>query len=157
MTSIGSSAFYGCSGLTSFTIPSSVTSIAVDAFRGCGNLSSITVDNSNTVYDSRDNCNAIIKKTTNELIIGCKGTVIANTRKTHRRRRKERQGKIEDADRLPRYTAHHPGKDIRRKRGFPQKMAWRESLPRKDSLTHRRCPATRSPNGRTMGLRLYRC
>ena len=77
--SIGSSAFYGCSGLTSFNVPSSVTSIAVDAFRGCSNLSSIIVENSNTVYDSRDNCNAIIKKATNELIIGCKSTVIPNT------------------------------------------------------------------------------
>jgi hypothetical protein len=38
VTSIGYSAFYGCSGLTSITIPNSVTSIADDAFEGCTSL-----------------------------------------------------------------------------------------------------------------------
>lgn len=37
-TSIGSSAFAGCSGLTSVTIPDSVTSIAGSAFAGCSGL-----------------------------------------------------------------------------------------------------------------------
>jgi len=40
---------------------------------------SITVDSNNTVYDSRNNCNAIIKTSTNELIQGCKNTVIPNS------------------------------------------------------------------------------
>ena len=35
VTSIGGKAFYKCSGLTSITIPNSVTSIGVGAFRGC--------------------------------------------------------------------------------------------------------------------------
>ena len=37
-TSIGSWAFYNCSGLTSIVIPGSVTSIGDDAFYGCNNL-----------------------------------------------------------------------------------------------------------------------
>ena len=43
VTSIGESVFFGCSGLTSFTIPSSVTSIGWGAFCGCSGLTSIYV------------------------------------------------------------------------------------------------------------------
>ena len=44
-TSIGDYAFYNCSGLTSITIPGSVTSIGSSAFSSCGNLEKVTVDN----------------------------------------------------------------------------------------------------------------
>ena len=78
VTSIGISAFSGRSGLTSLTIPNSVTSIS-DAFRSCSGLTSITVESGNTTYDSRDNCNAIIETSTNTLIAGCMNTTIPNS------------------------------------------------------------------------------
>ena len=101
VTAIGDGAFCGCSGLTSITIPNSVTTIGEGAFFGCTGLTSITipksvtkigdgiftatgletiiVENSNPVYDSRDNGNAIIETKTNTLIAGCKNTVIPSS------------------------------------------------------------------------------
>ena len=101
ISSIGSSAFYGCSGLTSVTIPENVTSIGYGAFCGCSSLTSITIPNSvtsigdhafsgcnltfikvendNPIYDSRDNSNAIIVTASNNLIRGCKNTIIPNS------------------------------------------------------------------------------
>ena len=64
-------AFTGCTGLTSITIPNSVTNIASTAFDACTGLTSIVVESGNPEYDSRDNCNAIIRKSDNTLIFGC--------------------------------------------------------------------------------------
>ncbi len=52
VTSIGSSAFKDCSGLTSVTIPNSVTSIGYEAFRDCSSLTSVTIPNSVTSIDA---------------------------------------------------------------------------------------------------------
>jgi len=48
VTSIGSSTFSNCYGLTSITIPNSVTSIGIGAFSDCSGLTSITIPNSVT-------------------------------------------------------------------------------------------------------------
>ena len=79
VTSIGYGAFYNCSGLTSVTIGNSVTSIGYGAFSGCSGLTSVTVDKNNETYDSRNNCNAIIETSMNNLVVGCKNTTIPNS------------------------------------------------------------------------------
>ncbi len=76
ITSIGRYAFSNCTGLTAITIPNSVTNIDVEAFSGCTSLTSMVIESGNTIYDSRDNCNAIIETATNTLTHGCKTTVI---------------------------------------------------------------------------------
>lgn len=48
ITSIGDSAFMGCSGLTSINIPDGVTSIKNGTFLGCSSLTSINIPNSVT-------------------------------------------------------------------------------------------------------------
>lgn len=101
VTTIDQYAFYGCSCLASVSIPTSVTTIGVSAFSrtaitsinipnsvnkiyynafdNCKKLAEITVESGNTVYDSRDNCNAIIETATNTLVTGCMNTVIPNS------------------------------------------------------------------------------
>ena len=79
VTSIGNYAFHSCTLLTSINIPASVTFIGERVFNWDSNITSITVDEENTIYDSRNNCNAIIETSTNTLVAGCKETIIPNT------------------------------------------------------------------------------
>ena len=53
VTSIGDGAFDDCTGLTSITIPNSITSIGDGAFDGCTGLTSITIPNSITSIEGR--------------------------------------------------------------------------------------------------------
>ena len=77
VTEIGDYAFYGCSGFTGgLNIHDAVTSIGSNAFSGCSNFETITVDTGNSFYDSREDCNALINTLTDELVFGCKNTVI---------------------------------------------------------------------------------
>ena len=83
VASIGEGAFADCIDLTSITIPESVNSISCGfreaVFDNCSNLYEIIVDENNKVYDSRENCNAIIETETNTLIAGCMNTVIPDS------------------------------------------------------------------------------
>ena len=71
--------FYNFKNVTSIEIPNSVTNIGEIAFRGCSSLTSIKVDSGNKVYDSREDCNAIIETATNTLVIGFMNTIIPST------------------------------------------------------------------------------
>ncbi|MDY6258156.1 MAG: leucine-rich repeat domain-containing protein [Bacteroidaceae bacterium] len=51
----------------------------MEAFSHCSSLASITVDEKNSIYDSRDDCNAIIETSSNTLIVGCQKTIIPNS------------------------------------------------------------------------------
>lgn len=79
VTTIWGWAFQGCTSLTSVEIPSSVTDLDGDVFVNCSALTSIVVAADNPIFDSRDNCNAIIKTATNELVVGCQTTVIPSS------------------------------------------------------------------------------
>lgn len=76
---ITSGCFYYYSELESVTIPNSVISIGESSFAGCTGLETVVVGGGNSIYDSRNNSNAIIETITNTLISGCKNTIIPNT------------------------------------------------------------------------------
>jgi hypothetical protein len=76
LTSIGQQAFEHCP-LTSVYVPASVNSINNNPFVS-ESIETIEVDPMNATYDSRNACNAIIRKSDNKLISGCKNTVIPN-------------------------------------------------------------------------------
>ncbi|MBE6719594.1 MAG: fibronectin type III domain-containing protein [Ruminococcaceae bacterium] len=78
VTSIGEGEFWNCKSLKSVTLPKSLKSIS-NAFKYCVNLTSIKVNAENPNLDSRNDCNAVIRTSTNTLIAGCNSTVIPNT------------------------------------------------------------------------------
>lgn len=68
--------FTDCNGLESIEIPRSVSIITANPFPGCDKLTRILVSEENTIFDSRENCNAIIYTGSNALLAGCKNTII---------------------------------------------------------------------------------
>lgn len=78
VTTIKEDAFYSCKA-AGITIPAQVTTIQKNAFRTCSSEFTIEVDANNEVYDSRDDCNAIIEKGTNTLIQGFGKSIIPNS------------------------------------------------------------------------------
>jgi hypothetical protein len=95
LTKLGKDAFSNCK-ITAVYIPKNITEINGNPFRNAGmsvspyndeismynDVSTIVVDEGNPIYDSRDNCNAIIHTASNTLLTGCKNTTIPNTVKT---------------------------------------------------------------------------
>ena len=95
VTYIGRSAFAGCRGLISVTILGSalpefqgcksISCVTIgenlqvfdpEAFLGCKQIKTIEVDENNSLYDSRNNCNAIIETKSDTLLLACNTTKI---------------------------------------------------------------------------------
>ena len=76
---IGDDAFDYCGFTGVVNIPASVEDIGYTPFYGCDGIEGFVVDPNNGDYDSRDNCNAIIRTYSNTLEIGCKNSTIPNT------------------------------------------------------------------------------
>ncbi|MBQ8860582.1 MAG: leucine-rich repeat protein [Ruminococcus sp.] len=66
--------FFECKNLKSVTIPKNVELIGIGLFYRCDALEELRVDEDNPVFDSRDNCNAIIHTETNSLRVGIRTT-----------------------------------------------------------------------------------
>lgn len=94
---IGPGAFAGCEALTEIHLPASLQVLNNRLFRGCPlrsleipagvieiegsallgtNIAKLTVNPANTVFDSRDNCNAIIRTADNTIVAAANGAFI---------------------------------------------------------------------------------
>ena len=74
---LGNYAFDYCP-IKDISIPQYVESIGYESFDRIG-LDSITVDEKNKTYDSRENCNALIKTSTNTIIYGSNKSTVPST------------------------------------------------------------------------------
>ncbi len=85
VTDIHWNALIVCENLDSVTIPESVTNLTVSTYGSSGDtranncIKKIFVSNTNPVFNSRNDCNAIIETATNTLVVGCNYTIIPST------------------------------------------------------------------------------
>jgi hypothetical protein len=79
VTVIRDSCFKDCVNLANLYIGSGVTSITLNAIEGCDAIESMVVSESNSKYDSRNDCNAIIETSSNKLIRGCNNSTIPDS------------------------------------------------------------------------------
>lgn len=76
---IGSQAFLGCNSLVSIEIPKNVELISNgNIFMACNSLTSVVVNPENKNYDSRSNCNGIVRKSDSALIASCRTTTLSD-------------------------------------------------------------------------------
>ena len=80
VTSIGDMVFYGCSGLTSVTIPDSVTSIGGYVFFDCSKLTSVTIPSSVTSIGNGafEGCFKLTSVTISEGVTSIGGSAFSN-------------------------------------------------------------------------------
>ena len=64
--------------ITSLFIPKNVNKLDIGFLSKCQILDTLVVDQANRVYDSRQNCNAVVETATNKLISGNRTTIIPN-------------------------------------------------------------------------------
>lgn len=78
LDSIGEAAFAGCKKMRKIYIPSRVQYIGGYLFAKSPRMKSVVVSSDNKNYDSRNRCNAIIEKNSNNLVATCQTTEIPN-------------------------------------------------------------------------------
>ena len=76
LTTLEEGTFFGCSGLKKITIPKNCETIGYQAFYCCSGLEEISVADGNPVFDSRQDCKALIDSKSNTLLLGGKNSVV---------------------------------------------------------------------------------
>ncbi len=71
--------FSGCEKLKSVTVPKNVSFVGTMMFDKCYALEELIVDPENKVFDSRDNCNAIVNTETNCIRVAIRTTTFSKT------------------------------------------------------------------------------
>lgn len=76
---IGDEAFYRCTELSYIDLPASLDSLGEHVFLYCTKLRRLTVHADNRRYDSRQDCNGVVDKSTGRLLATCTRTTIPDT------------------------------------------------------------------------------